>query len=81
MFVRFHQSINFARVSYVRISEAEFAKSLNLGVPAVALWHRSGRGPKFMKIGQQIFYHQEDIQSFLLSCLRAPGKIEHKDVA
>lgn len=55
------------------ISAEEFAASLGLTVAALAVWRRNGYGPKYLKIGQSVYYRQLDIEEFVLKNIRAPG--------
>lgn len=42
----------------------EVADRFNITVQTVKLWRRTGKGPKFLRIGDSIRYKQTDVEDF-----------------
>jgi len=54
------------------LSEADLAGQLHQKTPTLAAWRVGGRGPAYVKIGRQIFYHPDDVATWLAKQRRVP---------
>jgi len=38
------------------------------------MWRCVGRGPRFVKIGKNVFYYESDIDAFIVEQVRTPSR-------
>ena len=55
------------------ISNAELARRLDRTPDTLAAWRKSGKGPPFIRIGNRVFYREEDYETWL-AARRADGQ-------
>jgi hypothetical protein len=47
------------------VAAPETAKELHVQENTLATWRMMGKGPAFVKLGRQVFYHRTDIAKWL----------------
>jgi hypothetical protein len=55
------------------LTEKEFATIIRRSPETIRQWRRSGRGPRWIKIGGRILYEADSVKDFLRAAARSPG--------
>jgi predicted site-specific integrase-resolvase len=58
----------------INLTPDEAAAKLDVTKQTLAQWRYRGYGPRFIKYGVKILYPADEIDAFLLSCLRKSTK-------
>ena len=53
-----------------RLRRPAAAERLGVSIPTLDRKRKHGRGPRYYKVGNLIFYYEEDIDSYLEQCAR-----------
>jgi hypothetical protein len=57
------------------LSETEFRKAIKCSPNTPRNWRKTGKGPKFLRIGWRYYYRPSDIEAWLRSCEVMPSKL------
>jgi hypothetical protein len=56
------------------LTEAQAARFLCVVPATMKMWRCVGRGPRFVKIGKNVFYYESDIDAFIVEQVRTPSR-------
>jgi predicted DNA-binding transcriptional regulator AlpA len=55
------------------LTEEQVARILCVAPTTPGYWRGAGRGPRFVKIGKRVFYHQSDVDAWIDQQTRTPS--------
>lgn len=47
------------------LDKKQLAEKLNISVKTIDLWMRSGKGPRFIRIGKLVRFKKQDVEEFI----------------